>query len=74
MYFKKEVVTIDSSLFDLGVDSLDSTEIIMAIERDYNICIEDNEWNYSLTIKDITELVYNKIMLKGEIECQKKGK
>lgn len=46
---------------DLGADSLDSIELILQVELDYEVEITDNEIDSCHTIKDIVELVNNKV-------------
>jgi len=38
---------------DLGADSLDAVEIIMNCEREFNICIPDNEAEKVSTVGDL---------------------
>ncbi len=40
---------------DLGVNSLDSVELIMRIEEAFDIEIEDNKWTELKTVQDITD-------------------
>lgn len=42
---------------DLGADSLDVVELIMNIEKEYNIAIPDKEGEKFVTIKDITDFL-----------------
>ena len=47
---------MDTSLMnDIGADSLDAVEIIMAIEDEFEIKIPDEEAEKFLTIRDIVE-------------------
>ena len=45
-------ITMDSTFADLGVDSLDTAELIMNLEDEFNITIEMNE-----TLSTVGELV-----------------
>ena len=42
---------------DLGVDSLDSVEIVMAIEEEFDLEVSDNEAEHLTTVKDVVDLV-----------------
>ena len=45
---------------DLGADSLDSVEIIMAVEEKFNICCPDNEAEGIKTVKDLVKYIEEK--------------
>lgn len=45
---------------DLGVDSLDSTELVMALEEEFNIEILDEDTDKIKTIEDIVIYLANK--------------
>ena len=48
----EEKITIDSHFIeDLGADSLDTVELIMQFEEDFNIEIPDNDAEKILTVK-----------------------
>ena len=48
-------ITMDSSFEDLGLDSLDTVEIVMSIEDEFGVSIEVNE---SLkTVRDLVDLI-----------------
>lgn len=48
----------DTSLVDdLGADSLDAVEIIMAIEEEFSIEIPDDKFESLETVQDIVDLV-----------------
>lgn len=52
----------DSNIIeDLGSDSLDSVEIIMDIEDEFDIDIEDEEFNSVNTVHDLIHLVEMKL-------------
>lgn len=42
---------------DLTLDSLDIVELIMSIEREFNICISDNDIENCKTVSDLFMLV-----------------
>ena len=57
-------ITADASLRDdLGADSLDTIEITMEIEEQFQCCIDDEEAEKLLTIGDITH--YIETLVKG---------
>jgi len=50
---KDDEVTTDASFVDdLGADSLDTVELVMALEEEFNIEIPDEEAEKIVTIKD----------------------
>ncbi len=51
-------VTLDSSFVeDLGADSLDQVELIMAMEEQFGISISDEEAQKIVTVRDAVEYV-----------------
>ncbi len=51
-------VTLETSLKDdLGADSLDAVEIVMAVEEEFDIEIPDEEAQKIVTVKDIVDYV-----------------
>ena len=50
--------TLDS---DLGIDSLDSVELVLEVETRYNIQISDEEILGINTVKDLIEIIETKI-------------
>ena len=50
----RERVSIDSSLEDLGMDSLDQLNLLFALENDFNISIPDEE---AKSIRNVREMV-----------------
>ncbi|MFV3126093.1 acyl carrier protein [Niveispirillum sp. KHB5.9] len=52
---------------DLGLDSLDSVELAMALEEEFRIDIPDDEWEDGpdRTVDDVVELVAAKLAAKG---------
>lgn len=61
-------ITQDASFTnDLGADSLDIVELIMALEDQFDIEISDDEAQKILTIKDAIEYINDKIAKKEEL-------
>jgi len=58
---KLEEVTLDAKFIDdLGADSLDLTELLMALEEEYNIDIDD-EANEIQTVGDAVKYIESKL-------------
>lgn len=56
------VIFASSSLKDdLGIDSLDSVEIILELESQFNVKISDNEIEELKTVGDIVNILNNKL-------------
>jgi acyl carrier protein len=56
-----EEVTLDARFIDdLGADSLDVTELLMALEEEFNIDIDD-EANAIETVKDAVDYIAAKV-------------
>ncbi len=53
-----KIITIQSTLQDLGADSLDMVEIIMKIEEHFNIEIDDDEAEKLMNVHDVIEYVH----------------
>lgn len=57
----EEEVTGNASLVDdLGADSLDQVEIVMAIEEHYDIEIPDDEMERFKTVQDVADYIRKK--------------
>lgn len=53
-----EKIDMDTDLVrDLGVDSIDTVELIMAVEETYDITISDKEAQELKTVADVVELI-----------------
>lgn len=46
---------------DLGMDSLDTVEIIMAVEKAFNLTIQDNEVEGIRTVNDLVKKIEEKL-------------
>ncbi len=58
---EKEKVTMEADLAsDLGADSLDAVELIMAIEDEYDITIDDETAQSFKTVKEIVDYLESK--------------
>lgn len=60
-YDKKKISMKSSFSDDLGADSLDSVELIMAIEEKYNIALPDDEMTDVRNVEQLIEKVKEKI-------------
>ena len=50
---------------DLGADSLDALELVMAVEREFNIKISDDDTINIFTVDDAVKLVWQKVDPRG---------
>jgi len=62
----KGEINLDANLYDLGIDSLSSLEIVVALEKKYDIRISENSLKKINTIREIIRVVA------GEVEKKKK--
>ena len=54
---EKQVVADASFIDDLGADSLDTVELVMALEEEFDIEIPDDEAEKIATVKDATSYI-----------------
>ena len=54
---KEDEITMESTFEDLGADSLDIVEFIMAIEDEYDIQVADEEVEKVETVGDVVEYI-----------------
>ena len=55
----QSTITLESSFRkDLGADSLDTYELLYAIESEMNAKVEDEEANQFTTVNDVVESIY----------------
>lgn len=57
----EESITKGTTLEELGADSLDVTELIMALEDEFGIEIDDESAEEVYTVGDIAELIEKRI-------------
>ncbi|MBR4879987.1 MAG: acyl carrier protein [Clostridia bacterium] len=50
-------ITVEATLDDLGLDSLDVVEIIMASEDEFDITIEDDALTGVKTLGDVVDII-----------------
>lgn len=58
---KEKVVPKARLLDDLGADSLDSSEIVMALEEEFNIDIAEDDAENFIHVEDIFKHIHEKI-------------
>jgi acyl carrier protein len=59
--FDPETITPDTKLEDLGLDSLDTAELIINIEQEFNLPeVTQDEMMSVKTVKDVKELIEKK--------------
>ncbi len=56
-----EVVSGASFVEDLGADSLDTVELVMAFEEAFNIEIQDEDAEKILTVQSAVDYIQNKV-------------
>ena len=56
----EEVTPQASFIEDLGADSLDIVELIMALEEEYDMEIPDEDAEKILTVEDVTKYIQGK--------------
>jgi acyl carrier protein len=54
---EKDVVPEASFVDDLGADSLDQVELIMAVEEEFDISIPDEDAEKILLVKDVIDYI-----------------
>ncbi len=54
---EKGSITMDTRLEDLGADSLDIVELVMAMEEEFDIQVEDEQVEKIQTVGDIVSAV-----------------
>ena len=57
-------ITPDSNLYDLGIDSLSSLEILVALEEKYDITIKQNRLRNLNSVREIIRVVSSELKKK----------
>lgn len=60
----KNEITLDSNLYDLGIDSLTSLEILVVLENKYDITIAENRLKNVNSIREIVRVVSSELKKK----------
>ena len=60
----KSEITPDSNLYDLGIDSLSSLEILIALEAKYDITIAQNRLKNVNSVREIIRVVSSELRKK----------
>lgn len=53
----EDMITMDTTLEDLGADSLDMVEVIMAIEDEFDVQIKDEDLESLKSVKDLIDYI-----------------
>ncbi len=61
----KSEIKLDSNLYDLGIDSLSSLEILVALEEKYDIRISQNRLKNVNSVRAIIRVVSSQLKKKG---------
>ncbi len=52
-----DIITMETTLEDLGADSLDMVEVIMSIEDEFDVQIKDEDLETLKTVRDLIEYI-----------------
>lgn len=61
----KSEIRLDSNLYDLGIDSLSSLEILVALEEKYDMRISQNRLKNVNSVREIIRVVSSQLKKKG---------
>ena len=61
----RDEIKLDSNLYDLGIDSLSSLEILVALEAKYDITIAQNRLKSVNSVREIIRVVSSELKKKG---------
>jgi acyl carrier protein len=61
----KSEIRPDSNLYDIGIDSLSSLEILVALEEKYDIRISQNRLKNVNSVREIIRVVSSQLKKKG---------
>jgi len=53
----EDMITLNTTLEDLGADSLDMVEVIMAIEDEFDVQIKDEDLENLKTLSDLIDYI-----------------
>ena len=70
----KSEITLDSNLYDLGIDSLSSLEILVALEDKYDITIEQERLKNVDYVREIVKVVSSELKKKQRKHSSKRVK
>lgn len=59
-------LTSDSKFSALGADSLDTVEIVMGLEEEFDISVEEESSQYITTIQEAADMIDKLVQKKGE--------
>jgi len=59
--FETDDLTLESTLVDMGADSLDAVELIMAIEEEYDIEIAEEDAQQFTSLGNIVSYIESKV-------------
>ena len=58
---RKDILPESNFRNDLGADSLDTVELIMEVDKEFNISIPDDEMEKINTVQDVITLIEKKV-------------
>ena len=58
---EEDAVTMDATLEDLGADSLDMVELVMAMEEEFDIEFADEDVEKLQSVEDLVEYINGKM-------------
>ena len=61
----KSEIKLESNLYDLGIDSLSSLEILVALENKYDITIAQERLRKVYNVREIIKIVSSELKKKG---------
>lgn len=63
---KETTLTAESKFSELGADSLDTVEIVMALEEEFKITMEEESAESITTVQEAADLIEKLVQNKGE--------
>ena len=66
-YTHAEITDEKDLELDIGLDTLDKVELVMAVEEVFEICISEDESNGVRTVGDLIGIVMRKLEEKGQV-------